>query len=213
MIEWLRDVLLGKKHRSLDSVRFDTSGYQFRGEPEPGGLRMWYTEKRDSAGIYYFDVPPDLPHVSSIAQLHSHYMNMLSSGGRIVDLHVGRLKGCAALANIVAIPQQPTGLTYIATWTLPFRDFSYVFKIFCQERGITGMREAVLMDREFANRSTDDFTHQFAESAEFDAEFPDHPLSRARQFLSRVEHTVIIGDIVRKSAPFALPRSGPASPA
>jgi hypothetical protein len=39
-----------------------------------------------------------------------------------------------------------TGVTYLGSLTIPFRDFSFVIKVQCWEEGITGLREALLFD-------------------------------------------------------------------
>jgi hypothetical protein len=38
-------------------------------------------------------------------------------------------------------------MTYVGSLTIPFLDFSFVIKVQCEEKGATGIREAVLLDR------------------------------------------------------------------
>ena len=113
----------------------------------------------------------------------------------------------------------PTGRTYVGTLTLPFRDFSYVLEVRCEERGWTGVREATILDRLLKARevSVDDATGELrgwaddpydyrcrapmvrnrSERAEYDAEFIDHPLTRARRTLEILERTLQLSSRVR----------------
>lgn len=59
---------------SLDAVRFDTTGYAFQGEPRPEMLRVWHTPEGDGLGVYFFQVPPDLPaKAESVEELAANY--------------------------------------------------------------------------------------------------------------------------------------------
>ena len=136
----------------------------------------------------------------------------------LVEADVIELCGCWALRVIFKKPQSPSGMTYLASLTLPFRDFSYVIKVQCQEHGMTGAREAVaaLIEGDSADGfdmaewAKDPYTGSTqgsvlantADQRTWDADFPDHPLSRARAVLEHVERTLPIDNRARKSAPF-----------
>src|SRR5690242_19704616 len=51
---------------SLDSVRFDASGYEAKGDPQPGRQRVWWSPDGDGVGLYVFTIPPDLPRASTV---------------------------------------------------------------------------------------------------------------------------------------------------
>lgn len=98
-------------------------------------------------------------------------------------------------------------MAYIASLTIPFKSCSFVVKVQAIEAGITGMRDAVIADRliaegtisigetGFLNWFSDPYNDDFAggvlmnksEQDLYDEEFPDHPLSRARQLLEQIE--------------------------
>jgi hypothetical protein len=124
------------------------------------------------------------------------------------------------------VAQQPSGRTYLGMLTLPFRDFSFVLKIQCEERGMTGIRDAVLLDRLMRSGEVDlDATGALtgwaddpydpqnraamvrnrAERLEYDAMFPDHPLSRARVMLEGFERSLRVSSNVRDQPPFVFP--------
>jgi hypothetical protein len=137
---------------SLDAVRFDTKGYKYQGEAQPGRVRVWHTPEGDGLGVYFFTVPPDLPaNATSVDDLAAFYSRLLGdSGGKLVEARVVEAGGCTAVRTIFSVPQQPSGRTYIGSLTVPFRDFSFVFKCQCPERGMTGSKEAILLDRSMA---------------------------------------------------------------
>jgi hypothetical protein len=183
---------------SLDAVRFDPTGYAARGEPQPGRVRVWHT-------------PED---AASVEELAAFYRLLLGdSGGKLVEVGVAAAGGCPAVRTLLAVPQQPSGRTYVGSLTVPFRDFSFVIKCQCEEGGPTGLKEALLVDRSRAagepmqiegrrfhipGWNPDDPRH--------DAEFPNHPVARARRVLAHVAGTLVIADEVRQLPGFALPQ-------
>jgi hypothetical protein len=199
---------------SLDSVRFNTRGYESRGEPRPGQVRVWFTPEGDGLGLYFFAVPPDLPaDACSAADLGAFYAaGLRASGGRLVEAAVVRVGGCPAVRVISKTPQQPSGLTYVGSLTLPFRDFSFVVKVQCEERGVTGVREAVLLDRRLATGEVPPVRDGHLalpgwdpDAAGYDAEFPDHPVSRVRRALHRVGESLAVAPGVARLPGFPLP--------
>ena len=198
---------------SLDSVRFDTDGYEARGEPRPGEVRAWCTSKGDALGLYYFAVPPDLPRAPTVDDLRGFYAASLeASGGQLVEVSTLRVGDCPALRVIFKTPQQPSGMTYVGSLTIPFREFSFVLKVQCEEESPAGLREAVLLDRRLAAGEAPSVSEGHLhipnwnpDEESSDAEFPDHPVSRTRQVLDRIERSVQVDRDVRKLPPFVLP--------
>jgi hypothetical protein len=114
MFGWLRRrAYTPRIQPSLDSLQFDTAGYEPQGEPKPGRVRLWYTPEGDGVSLNYFPIPPDFPAgAGSVGQLRDFYAARLAgSGGRLVELDVLR-RPAASLRVIVKVPQQPSGLTY-----------------------------------------------------------------------------------------------------
>ncbi len=209
---------------TLDSVRFDTTGYEAGGEPHGGAnshryarqqARVWFTPDGDGVGLYFFALPPDLPNVASIEELLAfHSAGLASSGGQVVELSSLLLDGCPAVRLIVKIPQQPTGMTYVGSLTIPFRDFSFVVKVQCVKRGCTGMRESVLLARRLRagempllNAGRMQLANWNPDDESFDAEFPDHPVSRARMVLARLASSILVDKGVKGLPGFPLPES------
>lgn len=199
---------------SLDAVRFDTTGYVFRGEPQPGKVRVWHTPEGDGLGVYFLPVPPDLPaNAASADELAGFYRRLLGdSGGKLVETRVVAAGRCPAVRTVLSVPQRPSGRTYVGSLTVPFRDFSFVLKCQCAEGGPTGLKEAVLFDR---SRAADEpmrveggrfhIPGWDPDDPKHDAEFPGHPVARVRRVLDHVAGSLVVAAEVRELPGFGLP--------
>jgi hypothetical protein len=198
----------GPGRPTLDSVTFDAAGYRPR--EASGPMRAWLTPEGDGFGLYFFAKPPDIPPSKDIDDLRRFYQAQVGkSGGTIVETSPLRLDGCPALKTLVKVPQTPSGLTFVASITIPFRDFSFVLKVQSEEHGVTGVREAVLLDRHLATGAvpevSDGRMHVAGfepDNESFDAEFPTHPLSRARRTIKHVAMTARLDTKLKKLPPF-----------
>jgi hypothetical protein len=190
----------------LDSIRFRTDAWTAQGEH--AGQRVWFTADGDGVGLNLFPVAPDLPTgLNSLEQLQKFYLSQMSnSAARLVELRVEPLDSCSTVRLIIKMPQNPSGMTYVGSLTLPFRDFSFVIKVQCQEAGITGIREASLLDRLLGSGMDPDaaMANLNADDEKYDPEFPGHPLSRLRRILNDIEASLSVGPSVKSAPGFAL---------
>ena len=199
---------------TIDSLHFDTTGWKYHGEREPGHFRLWQTPDLDAVALYFFDLPPDYPNFQTVADLGEfHSPRIKAAGGEMVECALATVAKCSAIRLIIKVPQQPHGRSYQATFTLPFRDFSYVIKIQCHEHGITGFRENVLFERRMAAGETPVITggpffeNWNPDASEHDAEFPTHPISRSRRLLKHIAACATLDEEIAKLPPFPLPAS------
>jgi hypothetical protein len=207
--------------QSLNSIEFDTSGFDFAGEHN--GALIWYAPEGDGIGLFHFSMPPDIEvDLGAIDRVRGYYRTAaMSHGAAIVEVDVLQLAGCQIVRQIVKVPQKPTGMTYMGSMTLPFRDFSYVLKIQCLETGTTGVRDSsVLAEKMSAGEvsfdeetmklqgwmhdpydrtisyplSSDGGTCSYnsSDSAQYDEYFPAHPLSRLRRLLTHIQTTLTV---------------------
>lgn len=209
----------------LDQVSFDVTGHTFKGEQ--GNVRVWWSPHGDGIGLYHYALPPDIAaSPTSRAQLVAYYGKMASEAGiGVLEVEPIVVDGLVAVRTLFKAPQQPNGRTYIASLTLPFRDFSYVLKAQCAEQGMTGVRDSIVLDellvagavrfdgepRTAVGWSMDPqvppgpLVYNKSEAPEYDARFPEHPLSRARAILRHLEATTRVSHAVRGAAPFVWP--------
>jgi len=198
---------------SLDSLTFDSTGYTLQGEPQPGRVRVWHTPEGDGLGLYFLPVPPDLPeNVASDGELAGYYQVRLGdSGGKVVEARLIAGDG-PMVRTVLSVPQEPSGRTFIGSLTIPFRDFSFVLKCQCAEGGPTGLKAALLLDRELASRT--DRTIEGGrlllpgfnpDDPKHDAEFPHDPIARARRVLDHLSRSVVVVPAIRKLPMFAFP--------
>ena len=176
---------------SLDSVRFDATGWSYQGEPQPSEVRVWHTPDGDGVGVYFFAVPPNLPRqATSAAALTAFYRRMMAgSSARLLEALPIECGNCAAVRALLAVPESPSGRSYLGSITVPFRNFSFVIKCQCAENGVTGIKEAILQDRRLRSSNFETFD---PDAEVYDREFPDHPVARARRILNHVAATLEI---------------------
>lgn len=232
--------------RTYDSISFDTSGFEPQGERD--GARVWWTSAGDGIGLYYFNKSPDIgADLHSINDVRTFFRNRsVNQGLGMIEVETPQIDGCLALRTIFKSPQQRTGMTYVGSIILPFRDFSYVLKVQCMETGTTGIRESVVAAQMMASGQVklqksgpgpqqlriagwmqdpyDPMTSaplttsaplmwNLAEDKQYDAQFPDHPLSRLRSVLRQVQPSLRLAPEVKDATPFVFVPSPPSTAA
>ena len=212
---------------SADSISFDTTG--FTRDADDNGVRFWHSAQGDELHLMSFNLPPDIPvSLERMDDIRSFYrLIYVGNGLGLVECESTVVDGCAALHNIFKIPQKPHGMNYIGSITVPFRDFSFVVQSLCFEQGITGVRDSIIFGEmlaagqvklgETVNNETplegwwrDPYDaslktpplRNLSEDAKYDAQFPDHPLSRLRSTLQHLETSLRLAPDVKNAPPF-----------
>jgi hypothetical protein len=211
----------------LDSINLDAVGLQLLEKEvvrdRNARMRAWSSAEGDGIALFFFSVPPDV--AAPLTDLDGLRRDFRSKVPALLELERVRIDGCDFMRTIFKQPQKPHGMAYVGSLLLPFRDCSWVVKAQCEERGVTGMREALILERRLSDVKllamegwqADPYDPSFraplqrnlAEAEEYDAEFPDHPLSRLRRLLRRLSVGIRLEDEVRALPPFA----GPPPPA
>jgi hypothetical protein len=197
--------------RSFDSIAFDTKRYRYQGEQDDH--RVWFTPDGDGIGLYFFPKQPDLPvGASSAAEVQESYRAKLPDGNaKIIEFQLPSIDEVKCIWMILKILRKPHGATYLGSLTIPFAEFSFVIKMQCEERGITGIREAALLilaqkegtvtisaDGKLAGDWNPD-------DERYDTKFPEHPLSRLRREFAQIKSTLQINQATKDRRRFALP--------
>lgn len=202
----------------------DLTGFS---EREPG---VW----TDTAGlvlsVHFFPLVPDLP-----APLHEfeRLRTGLAAGagrhgGGLVEAVPGEVHGVPAVRQLIKMPLPGAahGQAFLGSWTVPKAGCSTVLKVQAAEGAMTGLREAVVANQVgfeayFRPHPYSD-GGQFgglpchaADDEQWDAQFPDHPLTLVRAALNRITPTVTLDERFRRLPPFAgpvEPQRHPAAP-
>jgi hypothetical protein len=195
---------------SPDSVSFDASRYQLQSDRD--GARVWFLPEGGGVGLYFFPRKPDLPAATSIDQLREFYAAKMGGKLQIVECRVLPLNGVRSVWLIIKERNEQTrATTYLGSLTIPFRDFSFVIKIQCQEQGATGMREALLVAEALRNGTGRIEGDRFVpigwsfDDEQFDDKLPQHPLSRVRRELRHIASSLQIDPKVTDAVRFELP--------
>jgi hypothetical protein len=200
---------MGRRPRAtIESLQFDTCGWTYHAQEHPARVQVWQTRDADAVSLHFFPIPPDLPVVNSVDELRGFHAERLKAvGGKVVECTLERVADCQTVRLLIKTPQQPYGVIYQGAFTIPFRDFSFVVKVQCRELGITGIREAILLDQRWAAGEEPDVggPDWNPDSPEHDADFPAHPVSRVRRVLEHIELTATLDESVRALPPFQLP--------
>ncbi len=190
--------------KNIDLIQFVDSNWV--NTQNQADVKIWENDIGDLVSLNFFPLKPDLPaslkkrNLSKIRKSFRHLLYSMEKGMVSVDIITVTQFPC--LEVIIKQPQQPTGMTYIGSITIPFQDFSFVIKYVCQEYGMTGLRDTIVNishgeEKRWFRDPYDPRYDQIAmynlsDRIEYDSKNPTHPLSRVRRYLSNVENVIQI---------------------
>ena len=213
------------KPPKLSDVSVSLPDWSFVGQTDT--VKQWQNSHGDTFSVNLFLMPPDIgAELKNPDEVRSFYRQMLvSSGIGMIACDVVSFLGTDAVILLAKAPIAPTGCGFLASITIPFRDFSFVLKCQGVEEGMTGIRESVVMEKSIRDEVVKeedgtiagwaqdpydpklkyDVMRILADDQKWDTEFPDHPLSRARSFLGDLASTTQISQTVLTSPKFGEP--------
>ena len=178
---------------------------------ETGGLQQldqttWGNPAtRDIITLSYIDLAPDLPApLSEIDTLRRRLTELQSEFGCLIEAHAITVDAQPALLRLEKFPlaDQATGLGFTAGIVVPKAGCSAILKIMCPETGRSGVREAAVVPKvgftnmfpphPYAPEIKGKLPYNVADDARWDPQFPDHPLTRARRWITHVSRTARI---------------------
>ena len=210
--------LFGKRtSASRESVTFDATRYSDQGSKD--GAHIWYLPEGGGIGLYYFGIPPDLPgNLEDLEQLRDHHTGVMGPGMKLVECSImtfDGVRGVWLIGKSMEGDGPSKAAVYLGSITIPFRDFSFVLKVECQEKGITGTREALLINEALRDGTGSIQGDKFVSNGwsfddeQFDHRFPRHPLSRLRRELKHVAASLRIEERIKRAPGFPLPHTHP----
>jgi hypothetical protein len=197
----------------LSDVCFHESAWELH--ENAADNHAWYTEKRDAARLQLFRHPPQWPFDLRNADAARTFFDRQATSfhGAMIELEVTSIQEIEALVGVFKYRSpQPShlGKYYVGIIWLPFRDFLFQINYESLERGTTGLREAavaviaepkpeetpepeVVTSAEdlFEKLRTGTIRRLPSDDPQFDAMFPDHPLTKVRDLQRRFIHNVV----------------------
>lgn len=211
-----------KNIASIKSIEIPDFGW--RKAAENNHVIQWINpEETIGISINFFDLAPDLPTVTDLDALRSYYRQSIAAvNGGIIAIDILKFKDIPVVKTIFKIPQQPSGITYLAALTIAFESCSYVVKVQCAEWGTTGLRDAVIARKLLANGTltlgengyenwfADPYDDTFkngtlmnqSEQSIYDKDFPGHPLTQARVIIEKLSKGLIFRPEIEQLSPF-----------
>ncbi|PBC67530.1 hypothetical protein BX265_8139 [Streptomyces sp. TLI_235] len=192
----------------------DLTGFTPR-EDETG---VWTDERGVVLSVHYFPVVPDLAAPLAEGERLRRELARFTAraGAGLIEASVGELAGMPALRQLVKV-RRPVGhgQVFVGSWTVPRQSCSVVLKVQAAEGPVSGMREAVVVDRvgpdayvrphPYDPELAGPMPWHVADLPEWDAHFPGHPLTLVRETLARVAAGVVLDERFRALPPFGGP--------
>ena len=192
---------------------------------EDEGVAMFRNALGDVLTVNYFPAVPDIQApIDDVGALRSFYRHTAANHGlALIEVDTAKLTTLSAVRTLLkARMDRIRGFAFIGAYTLAFSDRSYVIKVESVERGTTGMREAAILvingvvdidesTGELIGWEQDPYDPSYrgkfmrnqADDPKFDAEFPEHPLTKVRRYLKELEISIRIDPTLRGLHPFA----------
>ncbi len=165
--------------------------------------------------LNYFESEPDLPSLKKIDLVRDFYRGqIIQHNGGLIQADFSELSTYKAIRTIFKIPQKPSGIVYLASLTIPFKNCSYVIKIQAPEIEDVGLRDSTIRERLMKegiinlkeNWFIDPYRSNFkkgtlmnrSEEPVHDMNFENHPLSQARKLISEIEEKIIFKPQLKK---------------
>lgn len=184
----------------------------------------WTSHGQDAIlSINFIKLSPDLPTVKDSKIIRDFYRTQIApSNGGLIQADIVDIRGIATVKCIFKISQQGGPMIYLASLTIPFDDYSYVVKVQAMEAGITGMRDAIILNKLLASgeieMKDEKLEGWFADPYEityrsgilmnksdhqsYDIEFPDHPLTLVRTMIEQLQKEISFDPEIFKLAGF-----------
>lgn len=181
---------------------------------------MWTDPAGLVLSVHFFPLVPDLPAPLHEPRLAAGLARLVAgAGGGLIEAAPGSVDGVPAVRQLVKMPlgSRP-GQAFLGSWTVPRAGSSTVVKVQAAEGATTGVREAVIMARvgpaeyfrphPYAAGEPGGLPYHVGDHEQWDAQFPDHPLTLVRAALRRITPTITFDDRFKALPPFG----GPAAP-
>lgn len=164
----------------------------------------WADDERTLIQPVFFDLVPDLhTALTDLPALRSGMAKLAAAqGGALIEADVVPVGGQPALRQIIKVrlPGQAHGQAFLGSYIVPKATCSAVLRVQAAESAPFGLREAVVMGQvgpadyfrphPYGAGGEGGLPSHVADDPAYDAQFPQHPLTRVRQVLARLARQV-----------------------
>lgn len=217
---------------SVDSVRFDLANCELRrrGQCERGWLRSDEIAHLLRFAPHQVSWNFDLTDIAAAREFYGNQCR--ENNGVMLSLEPISVHGKEALAGVFKYPAtnigNGLGSSIVGIIWIPFQNCNFQINVEAIESGTTGLREAVVMSQmgdEWPKPNADAEPVLVASADElfekmraarsvarelpsdhqkYDAQFPDHPLSKVRNRMNQIIATITFDDQLLNAKPFRL---------
>ncbi|RDI65484.1 hypothetical protein [Nocardia pseudobrasiliensis] len=176
----------------------------------------------DVVTLTYIDQVPDLPAgLGDQETLRRRLTELQAEFGCLIEAHAITVDGQPALLRLEKFPLEgrQSGLGFTAGLVIPKATCSAILKIMCMETGRSGVREAAVVPKvgfqnmfpphPYAPEIKGKLPYNAADDARWDPQFPGHPLTRARGWITYISRTARIDPRFAALPPFVAPTPTP----
>ncbi|XTZ14981.1 hypothetical protein ACQSSU_26580 [Micromonospora echinospora] len=177
----------------------------------------WANDERIVIQPVFFNLVPDLPAaLTDLTALRKGLAKMTAGqGGALIEADVVSVGDQPALRQVIKVklPNQPHGQAFLGSYIVPKAACSAVLRVQAAESGMTGQREALVMAKTgpanyfrphpYGPEGEGGLPSHVADDPAYDAQFPQHPLTRVRQVLAQLAQQVELHPGFAALPPFA----------
>jgi len=210
-----------KSHsQDFNGLGYEMREWEFNREHSDTYQYTWSDKHSPAVIIFkYYGIEPDLPTVKNVNTLRDMYRELVGQhNGAIIRVEIGSIQNVDTVETIFKFPIEPHGVSYIGSITIPYKDRSYVLMARCAEVGTTGLRDSAIFDKmigdgvvtfedgtprgwlkdPYDDSMTEGFHMNLSETEEFDAMFPEHPLTVVRGLLTQFSGLITLDERLEK---------------
>jgi hypothetical protein len=210
-----------------DPITFDQ--HDLKVDRSSTNPRIWSTTDGDMLFLYRKDSRPEISAaLTDIKGVRDYFRRVIEqAGGAILSVDVVLVDSVRTVRVISKTPQQPHGITFEGSYVFAFQNKWYALRIKCEEKGTTGLREAIIGDKAYGSGQVtiskgkgimgwskdpydpqlqDGFRANLADQEKYDSLFPNHPLSRLRQIMRELDKSLHVSEELRAESAYTYPK-------
>ena len=129
---------------TMDFISLPIEGWELKEDTKYN--KFWINQSHgDVLRVDILSMPSDVVLKDADALMKEYRTSIYEGKGAIVELERDHLDTKFAVRVLSKYKQEPSGLFFVGTYTIPLKESSIIVKTVCRERGATGIRESVIL--------------------------------------------------------------------